>query len=379
MNSKKKALFPLGIIGIPVILLSVLLWALPALATHNPPEGNKGTLLVAPTAVSPDDINVGTADRTIIVTLTDPNINTPIFVGTGPTGQIADPLLSGKGVVSGDLTSITTGGERVPVGTDLLSTFTVALTANPISDGFTPLADRDDNGDIDINDIEIVLVDGGGLVAADIAVSGIFNAARGQVTFTVFKTGLAAAGAFFDVRFASAGVDLSRGTANRTTKRTVPPTDLIVGESFTWSLGSGDATIAIQDTGDGTIEKEEVTVIMGGATLVSTKVTDTTGVDSVELTALANMFIDTRFSLRYIANESGLVPTGDVVTGDTFDVTLNNTIRDTNGDNAITVADVTVVAVDRGVPGDLTVVQSIAGDGKTGSRPVKWCKSASSC
>ena len=172
------------ILALIVLGTLIVLWALTAGATHIGPA--TGDLATDPMIISPDN-SVATADRTITITLTDPNLNKPLFVGTGPNGEPPDPTVSGKGVVVGDPTSITTGGERVLVGTDVFSTFTVALTANPISDGFTPLADRDDDGDIDINDVEIVLVDGGGLVAADIAVSGIFNAARGQVTFTVFK------------------------------------------------------------------------------------------------------------------------------------------------------------------------------------------------
>ena len=170
------------ILALIVLGTLIVLWALTAGATHIGPA--TGDLATDPMIISPDN-SVATADRTITITLTDPNLNKPLFVGTGPNGEPPDPTVSGKGVVVGDPISITTGGERVLVGTDVFSTFTVALTANPISDGFTPLADRDDDGDIDINDVEIVLVDGGGLVAADIAVSGIFNAARGQVTFTV--------------------------------------------------------------------------------------------------------------------------------------------------------------------------------------------------
>ena len=118
------------------------------------------------------------------------------FVGEGPNGEA--PTFDGIGGASAG------NGERVEVGTDALGSFITTLTANPIAEGgFTPMADRDGDGDIDINDIEIVLPADGGLVPGDVFVANIFNAARGHVTFMVFKSGLQAAGAFFDVRYAT--------------------------------------------------------------------------------------------------------------------------------------------------------------------------------
>ena len=103
----KKILISLGLVSIPILLLSVLLWALPAGATHT--TATAGTLTVKPTAVSPDDVNVSTADRTITITLDDINLNKPLFVGTGPKSEIAD--LSTGGAPS-------TGGERIAVGSN---------------------------------------------------------------------------------------------------------------------------------------------------------------------------------------------------------------------------------------------------------------------
>ena len=120
-----------------------------------------GVLELSPTVVSPDDVNVTTADRTV----TDPNMNSPLFVGTGPDGELSNfPGTGGAPDANGERIKIRTGQG--------LGTFIVALTNNPIAaGGFTPLADRDDDGDIDINDLEIVLLTAGGLVAGDITVA----------------------------------------------------------------------------------------------------------------------------------------------------------------------------------------------------------------
>ena len=292
------------ILALIVLGTLIVLWALTAGATHIGPA--TGDLATDPMIISPDN-SVATADRTITITLTDPNLNKPLFVGTGPNGEPPDPTVSGKGVVVGDPTSITTGGERVLVGTDVFSTFTVALTANPISDGFTPLADRDDDGDIDINDVEIVLVDGGGLVAADIAVSGIFNAARGQVTFTVFKVGLASAGAFFDVRYATSGVELTRDIEPFAEAVTAPIGGLVHGQQFTLTLDIGN--LPLQDTnGDGALSTADINVTIAGRTAANTPIVTSIGGTAI-LANPANGLAS--------ADQLTLVHSGDALAGGT--------------------------------------------------------------
>ena len=114
----KKVLIPLGLVGIPVILLTLLLWALPAGATHT--AGVKGTLAVSPVAVSPD-VTISTGSRTITVTLIDPNMNSPLFVDTGPYGELADASVSGVNgatLASGDrITTGSAGSGNVAIAT----------------------------------------------------------------------------------------------------------------------------------------------------------------------------------------------------------------------------------------------------------------------
>ena len=138
-------------------MLTLLLWALPAGATHT--AGVKGTLAVSPVAVSPD-VTIATGSRAITVTLIDPNMNSPLFVGTGPNGELAVASVSGVNgatLASGDrITTGSAGSGNVAIATLMKAPgeYLVILDANPIGDAnSTPLADRDDDGDIDIDDL----------------------------------------------------------------------------------------------------------------------------------------------------------------------------------------------------------------------------------
>ena len=322
----KRVLLSLGVTSGLVILALTLVWG--TLVGAAPYVQVVADLDVAPTAVSPDDVNVSIGDRTITITVDDADLNVAAFVGTGPNGETATFDQVGD-ASTGD-------GERVMVGTDALGSFIASLVANnlPEAGGFTPMADRDGDGDIDINDIEIVLVTGGGLVQGDVLVASIFNAGRGQVTFQVFKTGLQAAGAFFDVRYATHSSQLARDTKIFTETLDIPSTSLLVGESFTHSLA-----ISLQDTnGDGTVSTADVTASAG---LDVTAVADSA---SATLKATAPKAVDDAVTLDYLGNEV-LTVAADVVAGGTFTVDLTNTVTSA----------VTVVAVAGGAIADVTV------------------------
>ena len=78
--------FGIGIGVFSLLVLSLMvLWAIPVSATHTDPV--EGTLEASPGAVSPDD-NIAIGSRRISITLTDPNLNTPQFVGTGPNNEL---------------------------------------------------------------------------------------------------------------------------------------------------------------------------------------------------------------------------------------------------------------------------------------------------
>lgn len=132
--------FAFGVVSL--LLLSVLLWALPAGAA--PSGATSGTVAVDKAAVSPSNA-ISTADRRVTITVTDADLNVPLYVGTGPNSEVA-------GIGTAD-------GERLYVpASQGIGTFILPLQANRVanSDTTTPIADRDGDGDIDKDDIIIV-------------------------------------------------------------------------------------------------------------------------------------------------------------------------------------------------------------------------------
>ena len=295
-----------------VVAAVAALWVLPAGAGHTDPV--KGVLEVAPGVVSPDDANVALASRLIKITVTDPNMNKPLFVGTGPDAQTATFDQVG-GADAG-------AGERVAVSINTVGTFIATLTANPIvgveDDDFTPLADRNDDDVITVADLEIVIPAAGtsDIVAGDIQVIGIFNAERGLVTFQVNRDGLN--GEVFDLRYATAGRELSRDTQTFTETLAVPaPGAIVNGESVTLTLNNTlldtDVSGAV-NSGDVT-ESSGAAVNVGGLSADSTKVT---------LIATANIATPAVFVLEYRGSEVVTLRTVDTA-GD-FTLALNNVV-----------------------------------------------------
>ena len=324
----------MGIISL--LALSLVLWVMPALADHKVQEDGK--LVADPTTVSPDEANVTTADRTITVTLIDPNLNGPLFVGTGPNGETADPSVSavnGATVASGERITVDGAGAAVPPNTP--GTFLVALAGNPIGvGGATPLSDRDDDGDIDINDIEIVDADFDDDGVNDIFVDSIFgDPARGNIFFRIEAFGFGGRG--FEVRYATPSVGLTRATKVFPQELAVPGTDVIVGESFSITLGA-----TVQDTdGDTSINSGDVTVNAGNVTIGGLSG------NAITLTATAALNTgDRSILLDYLGREVLTVPANG--TGD-FDIALANAIP--GGQGAISV----VAGPGGGAIGDVTV------------------------
>ena len=271
----KKVIFSLIAVSMVAVAALSLLWVLPTGATHGPAV--RGTLVVDPVVVSPDDVNITTADRTVTIILTDPNMNNPLFVGTGPNGELPDfPGTGGAPDANGERIKIPTGQG--------LGTFIASLINNPIAaGGFTPLADRDDDGDIDINDLEIVLLTTGGLVAGDITVASIFNADRGQITFQVFKPGIG--DVEFDLRYATAGQELSRDVKTFTETLAIPSGGVQNGEAFTLELNID--LRPLQDTnGDSIVSTADITI--SGVPADQTPVVTSIVVNSLSVAGLAN-------------------------------------------------------------------------------------------
>ena len=315
------------------------LWVLPAGAGHTDPV--KGTLEVSPGVVSPDAANVLLANRVIKITITDSNMNKPVFVGTGPDGQTAtfDGIADPDVPLSGDADA--GAGERVIVDipTNTVGTFIATLAANPITvvgvqpavpvvgtHIFTPLADRNDDGAITVADLEIVIpVAGTTVVAGDIEIVSIFNAERGLVTFQVNRAGLNLQ--FFDLRYATAGQELTRDTRIFTETLNSPaPGTVIVGENFTAPLTNQLAT------NDMIFPGGEATT--GDAT--------TTGDTTVTFVAAQALNSGDQMVVQYLGIDS-LLPTEPVASGGAFSLALSITLLDTDG-GGITAADITVIS-----------------------------------
>ena len=319
--SARKVLIPVGLVVIPVMLLTLLLWALPAGATHK--AGVKGTLSVFPVAVSPD-VAIAAVDRTIIVTLIDPNINSPLFVGTGPNGEVANAAVSGvngASLDSGDRISIGAGGVAIDTLMANPGVYLVAMNANPIGAGdSTPLADRDDDGDIDINDLEIVDNDCDGDDEVDLTVASILDHTRGLIYVSNVASCM---GTFtgFGIRYATPGVELTRTIDTIVENLVVPdsPT-LVVGESFTHNLA-----LPLKDTdGSGTVNSGDVTIRTGAGDLSKTAFSIPGGAASLTMTASGDMNSGDVVALQYMGDQVVTVP-GIVDSGDNIElVALTN-------------------------------------------------------
>ena len=327
---KKYRFWSYGALASVALMIAIAaLWVLPAGAGHTAPV--VGTLTVSPTAVSPDNA-VDVALRTVTITVTDPNLNRPLFVGTGPDGQTAtfDQVPDPDNLVL--LTPDPGNGERVVVPIDTVGTFIATLIANPIvvvgGANFTPLADRNDDGAITAADLEIVVPAAGPVVAGDIQIVSIFSAERGLVTFQVNRGGLKTGDGFFDVRYATSGQELTRDTQTFTETLKAPaPGTVITGENFTSPLSNQLAT------NDMTFPGGEATT--GDATTIG----DTT----VTFVAAALLNTGDQMVVEYLGIDS-LVLLTDLASGDTVSMPLSITLLDTNGVGGVTVADITVVS-----------------------------------
>ena len=118
-----------GVLGVLSLLLIAALWAASVGATHT--DAEKGVLDVDPSIVSSDNA-IPEADRTITVTLTDKNLNTPLFVGNGPDGEAPDITGINTG---GDGEGITVDSAGNPFPPAFPGVVLITLAGNPVGPG----------------------------------------------------------------------------------------------------------------------------------------------------------------------------------------------------------------------------------------------------
>ena len=316
---RNKTWFSLGLVALSALALTLILMVLPAGATHSAPI--RGVVTVDPEVTSSNDA-VDIANRTIKITVTDANMNNVFFVGRGPDGESAsfDQVNNSDGdknmsIPAGNGEQITLTGQGIGISR------VVSLKANRI-DGFTPIADRNDDGRIDANDIEIVNTDlNDDTVKGDVGVASIFNAERGQVIFDIFID-LDGNAPTFDVRYATSGIELTRAEQTFTQPLLVPSTDAVVGESFTAEL-----TNTLVDDAD-------VMVAAGSVETYGDATTESDDVTTVTFTAMSRLTKDAPFTVKYEGTEVIEIPNA-VAAGDTFSVVLSTVLQDGGDTGAI--------------------------------------------
>ena len=292
---RNKTWFSLGLVALSALALTLILMVLPAGATHNDPV--RGVVTVDPEVVSPDNaIDIG--DRTITITVTDTNMNRVLFVGEGPDGETED---FDQGTVT-----ISAQGP----GRDL-------ITLRPISDEatnetFTAIADRNDDGVIDRNDIQLVNIPDG----VSVAVDSIFDPDRGRVYFSIFDR--IASPVSFGVRYATSGRELTRatGTISETVTHTVADGPLSAGDPVTLTLNQDN--LPLQDTnGDGVVDGEDITISIDGRSD-----SNTPGLGDDGIGDIGKIADDERDGFPH-SNEITLVYKGaDLAIGETIDINV---------------------------------------------------------
>ena len=350
-----------GLLTLVALAVVSVLWVLTTGASHTEPV--VGVLEVIPEFVSPDDVNVPVGLRIIKITVTDPNLNQPLFVGTGPDGQTASvdhidnteptvPAGFRDPVINLNLTDGNGETVTIPAGQGAASVLMVFLKSNPLGpDRSTPIADRNDNGTIDLNDIEIVNsdVDGNG-TDGDVALNSIFGGdpTAGIVLVNILRAGLG--GLTFDLRYATSGQELTRDTATFTESLSVlAPGTIVSGESVTLTLNN----TLLDNDGDDILTTEDVNESSGAPVIVDPLFGDFT---NIMLTATAVIASPTAFSLDYRGSEVLTLIAAPNARGD-FTVALNNVILTAAGAASRNPADVVVT-------GDATVL-AIAADSMT--------------
>ena len=274
--TNKRALLILSGTGILVIMALTLMWG--TLVGAAPSGASTGVIDVDPAAVSPDEDRVPDADRTVTITVTDADLDSASYVGTGPNDE---PNVFGD---DDDGITVTVNASQLGATGVVPLKVSVDLNDDGTADDTSPIGDYDGDGDIDVNDVVIVNtdLDGDGR-KGDIAVAEIFNASRGQIRFSVFEEGLSASQSV-QIRYVAAVRQLTRAPKTYTENFDVDDLGLADGleEDGTVDIGLMAARLPLQDANnDGKVDLKDVTVTAVGVSGVTLKVTALGGADTI--------------------------------------------------------------------------------------------------
>ncbi len=220
------------------------------------------------------------------------------------------------------------------------------------------MADRDDDGDIDINDIEIVDADLDDDGVDDMSIDSLFNPDTGLVSINISAVNAVLTpfeGFGIEVRYATSGQELTRSAAAYVESVPVPATDLLDGETLIVNLtteildGAVKEDIAINA---GTITGDSVDTLANTATFVATGAM--AAGDGVEI--------------DYVGQEEITVPAGAVAdaTGDFSEFTITSLLNELISG---AFADVVVVDGPGGGPTGDVIATSFAGTGDISFTP----------
>ena len=223
--------------------LVALLLALTALATGDEPT--LGVLEATPPVVSPSD-SVATADRTITITITDPDLSTTRFVGTGPDGEQSTFDLDGDG--DRDVNDFVTVTLNESVGPSLILQVSllqgrcifVDCTVGNVGPGvefLLPISPREHGGAIPgRDDIEIVDPDEEGVEGLTIGQDEVvMDWVTGAGYIEAVVRGPLESGDTFGLRWTSTLPSLTRDL-HTFVETLAAPGDLVGGEAFTLDL-----------------------------------------------------------------------------------------------------------------------------------------------
>jgi len=298
MKSNRKWYQLAGSLSLVALLALSLVWVVSVAADHDADE--VGTITVGKPVVSPDQAKVASADRVVAVTVTDEDLDTTLFVGEGPNAEVAD---SPEIVI--ELNAPLTFGDTFRVslidGAAPDSAYTIIGDAvNQL-----PLVDRNRDGGVTEADIVVVLSGD----TAKISLIRLFDAINGQLQFSADSN--IGVGDRFILRWATSG----------------PESAIVKVE--------GDAeemSLSLQEGAPG---------VYSGSFVIADEATINIGaVDDEQHLVPAGLLADHVFP-----NESHIVGS-NLVTGDTFDVTLDfapvdidgNTVADGAGIDDIAIA-----------------------------------------